>query len=71
MIIAITFLYCPFGANAPRYRGCLPATCYGREAIQVMGSIGIMIQSMKSSGGPIDTKIKQKSINILVLVCVS
>ena len=25
-------VYCPFGAFAPRYRGCLPVTCYGREA---------------------------------------
>ena len=37
-------VYCPFGANAPRYRSCLPATCYGKEAIKVMGSIGLMKQ---------------------------
>ena len=28
-------VYWPFGANAPQYRGCLSATCYGREAIKI------------------------------------
>ena len=28
-------VYCLNGANAPRYRGCLPATSYGIEAIKI------------------------------------
>ena len=32
-------VYCPNGANAPRYRGCLSAICYGTEAIKVSGSL--------------------------------
>ena len=39
----ISTVYCPNGANAPRYRGCLSAICYGTEAIKVSGSLRLRI----------------------------
>ena len=36
-------VYCLNGANAPRYRGCLPATSYGIEAIKMTGSVGLKL----------------------------
>ena len=35
-------VFCPNGANAPRYRGCLSAICYGTEAIKVSGSLRLI-----------------------------
>ena len=35
-------VYCLNGANAPRYRGCLSAIFYDKEAIKATGSIGLI-----------------------------
>ena len=46
-------VYCLNGANAPRCRGCLSATCYGKEAIKndeaikATGSIGLKSTDFK------------------------
>ena len=37
-------VYCLNGANAPRYRGCLPATSYDIEAIKMIGSVELSSQ---------------------------
>ena len=39
-VLSSLTVYCLNGANAPRYRGCLPATSYGIEAIKMIGNVG-------------------------------
>ena len=42
-------VYCLNGANAPRCRGCLSATCDGKGAIKATGSIGLNPQFLDSN----------------------
>ena len=37
-------VYCLNGANAPWYRGYLPAISYGIEAIKMIGSVGLKVK---------------------------
>ena len=43
-------VYCPNGVNAPRYRECLSAICYGTEAIKVSGSLRLISPEKVSQG---------------------
>ena len=41
-------VYCPNGANAPRYRACLPAISYGIATIKMIGSVGLNLNNITS-----------------------